>query len=141
MTRFILPLAILAALSGPAAAAETASLTVTVTGISAKGGTLMVSAIDQQSFAPGSKPLAARQLPATAGEMTVRFDAIPAGEIGVRVLQDLNGNGKMDYAMGVFPSEPYGFSNNPVIKMGPPSWDEIKLQLKPGTNAITVKMN
>jgi uncharacterized protein (DUF2141 family) len=47
----------------------------------------------------------------------------------------------MDFTMGVFPSEPYGFSNNPVIKMGPPSWDEIKLQLKPGANAITVKMN
>jgi uncharacterized protein (DUF2141 family) len=86
MTRFVLPLAIVAALSLPAAAADTASLTVTIAGIPAKGGTLMVSAIDQQSFAPGSKPLAARQLPATVGDMIVTLDGLPAGVIGVRVL-------------------------------------------------------
>jgi uncharacterized protein (DUF2141 family) len=138
MKAVLAPLAILAVLSLPA---QAASLTIKLVGISDRGGTILVSAFDEQGFPPGSKPLAATRFPATPGEMTVTLDNLPAGWVGVRVLQDLNGNGQMDFSMGVFPTEPYGFSNNPVIKMGPPAWDDLKFDLKPGANAISIKIH
>jgi len=137
----VLPVLTLGASFGPAAADDLASLTITVQGVSAKGGDLRVGLYDAQSFAVrGAKPVNGAVKPAVAGTMVVTLEGIVPGSYGVKVLEDQNANGKMDLRLGMFPTEPYGFSNDPVIKMGPPSWDEVKLVVKPGGNAITIHM-
>jgi uncharacterized protein (DUF2141 family) len=140
MKRMNVVCAALAAFSLCASAAAAATLTVEITGVSDKGGSLLISVIDQNSFPPGSKPVVARKLAATPGEITVTFENVPAGELGVRVLQDLNANGKMDFKFGFLPGEPYGFSNNPNLMSGPPSWEQVKFQMKPDGNPITIRM-
>jgi uncharacterized protein (DUF2141 family) len=140
MKRMNMVCAALAALSLSASAAAAASLTVVIAGVSDKGGSLLLSVIDEKNFPPGSKPIAARKLAATPGDVSVTFENVPEGELGVRVLQDLNGNGKMDFKFGFLPGEPYGFSNNPNLLSGPPSWEQVKFQVKPGANPITIRM-
>lgn len=42
----------------------------------------------------------------------------------VIVYHDLNANGKLDRNFLGIPSEPYGFSNNPSTRFGPPGFDK-----------------
>ncbi len=43
---------------------------------------------------------------------------------GVIVYHDLNANGKLDRNILGIPREPYGFSNNPSTRFGPPDFDK-----------------
>jgi uncharacterized protein (DUF2141 family) len=50
-------------------------------------------------------------------------------EYAFAVFQDLNENGKLDKNWVGIPIEPYGFSNDPVIRFGPPSFNDCLLKL------------
>jgi uncharacterized protein (DUF2141 family) len=135
-------LAILVAMSAPALAADTATLTVKVLNVSDKGGDLRVGVYDQATFVVrGSKPVANEVVSAKAGTMSFTFSLKP-GEYGVKVLQDLNRNGKLDMSMmGMMPAEPYGLSNDAKPTMSGPPWDDAKITLKPGATAITITLH
>lgn len=135
-------LAVLATMSAPALAADIATLTVKVMNVSDKGGDLRVGVYDQATFVVrGSKPVANEVVPAKAGTMSFTFSLKP-GEYGVKVLQDLNRNGKLDMSMmGMMPAEPYGLSNDAKPTMSGPPWDDAKIVLKPGTTAITITLH
>ena len=130
-----------AALTVSAGAADMATLTVTVEGVSAKGGDLRVGLFDAKTFpVRGSKAINGAVVTAKEGKMDVMLQGILPGEYGVKVLDDENANGVMDLRMGMFPAEPYGFSNDAKPHMGPPKWDDAKIVLKPGANAITIHL-
>lgn len=141
MNRLVTALLILSAAAAGAAAAETATLTVKIAGVTNKGGTLMVGVFDEAGFPKGNQSVAGRRVPATAGEMTVTLEQVPAGRFAVKVLQDFNSNGRMDFRFGLIPAEPFGFSNNPVIKMGPPSYQDVAIDIEPGSNHISIQLH
>ena len=58
----------------------------------------------------------------------------------MKVLQDLNNNGKMDKTLIGAPDEPFGISNNVEPGMSFPTFDEAAVTLAPGANAITITM-
>jgi uncharacterized protein (DUF2141 family) len=117
--------------------AGAATLTVKVDGVTAAGGNLMVALCDSATYSGSGKPLHGMKIPAKAGSMTVHFDAIAPGPYAVKVMQDVNGNGKMD--IGLFgPSEPYGFSNNVRAVMSAPSFDKAKFEIHDGDNQIAI---
>ena len=129
--------------SAPAFAAGTATLTVKVLNVTDKGGDLRVGVYDQATFVVrGSKPVSGQVVPAKAGTMSFTFANLKPGEYGVKVLQDLNRNGKMDMnIMGMVPAEPFGLSNDAKPSMSGPPWDDAKITLKPGTTAITITLH
>lgn len=51
-------------------------------------------------------------------------------EIAIRLFQDLDGDGELDKNVFGLPTEPFGFSNDPVIRFGPPSTQEILIDLR-----------
>ncbi len=55
------------------------------------------------------------------------------------VFQDLNANGKMDKNWLGIPKEPYGFSNNPKMSFGPPSFKDSLFKVFEGQK-ITVQI-
>jgi uncharacterized protein (DUF2141 family) len=135
--------AVIALYSGTAAfAADTASLTVKVTNVSAKGGDLRIGVYDQANFVVrGSKPVAGRILPATPGTMTVTLDGLKPGDYGVKIFQDENRNGKLDTSL-MMPTEPWGVSNDAKPSLaGPPAWDDAKFTVKAGVNSIAVALH
>jgi len=131
----------LIALPAAANAADLATLTVNVEGVSAKGGNLRVGLFDQAAFAVrGSKPVNGAVVPAKEGTMNVVLEGIVPGDYGVKILDDENANGKMDFTADLVPAEPYGFSNDAKPNMGPPAWDDAKITVKPGANTITIHL-
>lgn len=53
----------------------------------------------------------------------LRFEALDYGTYALSILHDENGNGKMDTGILGVPLEGFGFSNNPRIGFGAPSFD------------------
>jgi len=129
-------------LSQAALAADTATLTVKVVNVSDKGGDLRIGVYDQATFVVrGSKPVTGEVVPAKAGTMSFTFTLKP-GEYGVKVLQDLNRNGKLDMSMmGMMPAEPFGLSNDAKPTMSGPPWDDAKIALKPGATTVTIALH
>lgn len=132
---------LLGVLSTAALADDTASLTVTVEGVSAKGGNLRVGVYDESIFSVrGVKPKIGTIVPATAGKMVITLTGIVPGVYGVKTFQDENSNNKLDTNMIGFPSEPFGVSRDAKPNMGPPAFDDAKITLKAGANATTIHM-
>jgi uncharacterized protein (DUF2141 family) len=138
-----LVLAAAAALLCSAAAAaddKTASLTVTVTGLSDAGGDLKIGLYDEAGFASISAlPLVHKTVRARPVRMVVTIDAIPPGTYGVKMFQDVNRNGYFDFGRKL--TEPVGFSNDARASSGVPDFADAKIVLVPGANAITMSLH
>ena len=71
----------------------------------------------------------------------VLFENVPYGCYAVSVLHDENSNGKMDKTFIGIPKEGFGTSNNPKIRMGPPSFAESKFDLESKDLTLNINMN
>jgi uncharacterized protein (DUF2141 family) len=76
---------------------------------------------------------------AAKGTVEVIFENLPAGEYAISILHDANQNGKMDTNWIGIPKEGYGFSNDVIGTLGPPSFDKAKFTLSEKTVIITMK--
>jgi uncharacterized protein (DUF2141 family) len=87
----------------------------------------------------GEKSIAAELT--SEGKTFCTFKDIAGDEVAVSVLEDLNGNGKMDTSAVGLPKEPWGVSKNVAAhKFGPPKFSEAKIKL-PGDLKIEIKLN
>lgn len=62
----------------------------------------------------------------------VTFDSIPSGEYSFSCFHDEDGNGSLNTNAFGIPNEGYGFSNNPGITFGLPSFSTIKFTVTEG---------
>jgi uncharacterized protein (DUF2141 family) len=62
----------------------------------------------------------------------VTFTDIPDGIYAISCYHDEDDNGELNMFMGMFPSEPYGTSNNARGFFGPPKWEDARFELKGG---------
>lgn len=123
--------------AAPAMASDPASVALTFdTG--ATTGAVMVALYDEAAYA-GGQPIRAARIDIAAGERSVTFEGLPAGDYGVKAFHDLNGNGRMDTNPFGMPTEPYAFSNNAVGNMGPAGWDRAKFTVS-GAAAQTISI-
>ncbi|HWQ25270.1 MAG TPA: DUF2141 domain-containing protein [Chlorobaculum sp.] len=77
-----------------------------------------------------------------AGEhCLVKFEHVPYGTYAVSVLHDENSNGKMDKTFIGVPKEGFGTSNNPKVRMGPPSFSESSFELDTGNVTLNISLN
>ena len=113
------------------AVASAADLTVQVTGLEEASGTIYVALFDEAGWSTNSAVGTAR-IDVTAP--SAQFDGLAPGTYGVKLFQDLNGDGEL--ALGNFgiPSEPYGFSNDAPVRFGPPRFSDAGFEL-PETGA------
>jgi uncharacterized protein (DUF2141 family) len=77
---------------------------------------------------------------ADAAELRIAFKDLEPGDYAVTVHHDVNDNGKMDRNFIGMPSEPYGFSNNAMGSMGPPSFDQAKVKVPAEGRSIQIKL-
>lgn len=122
-----------------AGAARAADLTVRIDDVRAAQGKLMVAVYDSaEGFL--KRPAKAAHAVAAEGQVTVLIRDLPAGEYGIALFHDANGNGKMDRnAMGI-PSEDYAFSNNARGMMGPPSFEQVKFTVPADGATATISL-
>jgi uncharacterized protein (DUF2141 family) len=68
------------------------------------------------------------------------FTDLPVGVYAVSVFHDENMNQKLDKNFMGVPKEGYGASNNPKKKMGPPSFEETKFQLRGTEQSLEIEL-
>lgn len=127
-------------LGGMAAIAQNVSLT--VTGMRSKKGDLCVSVFkDNQSF-KDNKPstrLKFAKSAAQGGNMRINL-TLPPGTYGIAMLDDENGNGKMDNNMVGMPKEGFGFSNFYLSGLSRPSFDDFRFEVKSSPVTLNGKL-
>lgn len=74
-------------------------------------------------------------------EATVTFEDLPDGVYAISCYHDEDSNGQLNMRFGMFPSEPYGCSNNARGFFGPPKWEDAMFELKNGElRKLDIKM-
>lgn len=79
--------------------------------------------------------------PAKQGVTQLDVNNLAPGIYGVAVFQDLNGNEKLDRNLFGAPTEPFGFSNNPVIGFSAPEFAEFQFEFDGKPQEIRVTLN
>ena len=121
----------------PAATTATpadASLVVSFPALKAHTGVLQVAVYDSAQAWKGGKAVTSVTVPAAETAPTVRLD-LPAGTYAIRAFHDVDGDGRLGTNPFGLPVEPYGFSNDAKVKMGPPSFEAAAFTVAPGENA------
>jgi uncharacterized protein (DUF2141 family) len=124
----------IALLVGGPAAAET--LEVTVTGVRSGLGTLRADL-----YAVGRKHVAKQSEVAISGTLRLTFAGIPPGHYAVMLYHDENSNGRLDRGgpLGM-PTEGYAFSRDAPVRLGPPSFDSMRVNVPAGGASTAVRM-
>ncbi|MGI9318205.1 MAG: DUF2141 domain-containing protein [bacterium] len=118
------------------AVAET--LVVNVSGIKPGEGDLRIGLFNTEKSFPYGEWAVGVEVPGTEESMRIEVTEVPAGQYAVSVVQDLNGNGKLDKNFVGMPKEPYGFSGD--WKSGAASFDDAAIQIGPGETETSIKM-
>ena len=63
------------------------------------------------------------------------------GSYAVGAYHDRNANGKFDRTGIGLPAEDYGFSNNPKLLLGPPSFKSVRITVNKDGEAISIRLN
>lgn len=104
----------------------------------AKGNVRVGIFKDQKTFL--KEATVGKVVKASAGEVTVVFDNVPAGTYGVSVIHDENENGELDSGMFGIPKEGFGFANDAMGMFGPPSFEKASIIIEEGPKIISIGM-
>lgn len=74
----------------------------------------------------------ARRMTIPASAKALHFTGLPSGEYALALIHDENANNKLDTFMGI-PREGFGFSRNPAIGFGPPSFAAAQFTVTAGS--------
>jgi uncharacterized protein (DUF2141 family) len=122
-------------------AAPAGALDVGIFGLRSMKGLVQVCVTTQPaSFPDCHKDPNARRLTVPADQAAkLDFGDLPTGGYAVALIHDENGNGKLDTFMGI-PKEGFGFSRNPVIRFGAPSFSSAEFAVNSGETTQRIKM-
>ncbi|OCB72987.1 DUF2141 domain-containing protein [Flavobacterium crassostreae] len=71
---------------------------------------------------------------------SITITDLPKGEYAVSMYHDVNADYKLNKNVLGIPTEPFGFSNNVVLKHAPPTYNQCKFYLK-DTKHILIKLS
>jgi uncharacterized protein (DUF2141 family) len=115
------------------------NLIVTIQNLKNLNGDLLIGLYDNASNFP-RKVATGKVIKVTEKEMKVTFPDIKPGNYAVSVLHDENQNKDLDQGRLGIPKEGYGFSNNAMGVIGPPSFKKARFHVPDGDSSITIKM-
>lgn len=119
--------------------AQNVNLTVTISGLKSNTGLVQVGLFNSEGkFLKSAYKGISSEIKSNAA--TVTFRNIPNGEYAVSVYHDKNKNGKLDTNFMGIPSEDFACSNNAKGFMGPPKYQDAKIDLIKDSK-IEVKFN
>lgn len=127
--RLILCTAALAALIGAAPISEPQPLMMALEGLrSAKGHILVCVTRLPDHFPDCTDDPARRHFTVAATPGRVTLGVMAPGDYAIALIHDENGNGKLDTFAGI-PREGVGFSRNPAIRFGAPSFQSARFAI------------
>ena len=75
---------------------------------------------------------------ASGDSITVVFENIKPGKYAVSVIHDANKNKELDKNKLGIPKEGFGFSNNVIGLMGPPTFESAQIDLSPAQKDLDI---
>ena len=135
-------MAIAAGLAAVAAQAQQGNtINVVVSGIKDNTGTIRCGLFNSaDTFPKDGRELMGVEAPIANGQATCTFNNVPApGSYAVAYFKAAPGQTKMKTGMFGMPQDPYGFSRNATIGMGPPSFNSAAYAYNGG--AVTFPAN
>jgi uncharacterized protein (DUF2141 family) len=118
--------------------AQDCEVTVEVSGVAPKAGTVYLAAFNSESTYKKNEALFSRKVDADGAIVQIPL-TLPAGDYVVVVFQDLNMNQKMDANIIGMPKEPVGISNYDG-KGIPGGFGKLKLPVTSSTKTIPIKL-
>ena len=144
MKRLMLNLAIVSLIVAVAHAAErTGTITVAVKKLRNNNGKVGAALFSSAEGFPknAAKAFRAVSAPIKKKRAKIVFDNVPYGTYAIACVHDENENGKMDYNIVGLPKEGYGFSNDAMGMLGPPSFKAAKITLDSPSQSLSIKVN
>lgn len=104
------------------------------------GGTLRLALCPDKEAYDHEEGCAVLAVEASGHVVTASFSGVRPGPCAVKVFHDINGNGELDTSWLGWPKEPYGFSNDAPVNMGPPPFKLAMITLKEGQNSTRIAL-
>ena len=95
---------------------------------------------DKEQYYKDEGLFRAAEITPVKGRTEYMFAGIPYGRYAIKVYQDKDEDGKLDTGMFGMPKEPYGFSNNPKVSGGMPSYEKAVFDMAPGNEAVKIRL-
>lgn len=133
-----LSLAAVAALS-LAAPAMAGDVTITLTGVQARGGVLLAALQTQGQFMQPTGTYGDRVVDPTPGTVRVTFRNVAPGDYALTVLHDEDGDGQMKMN-GYMPAEGWAMINGDSLR-GPPTFEHVKFTVAATGTDLSVPMS
>jgi uncharacterized protein (DUF2141 family) len=137
LRRLLLPAALFVSLT---AQSDGADIEIQIQGLRNTDGVVRLCMTRDQAFFPNCaddrEAVKATVSASQAGSMRLR---VVPGIYALSVIHDANSNGRLDRTMGV-PRESFGFSRNPRIRMGAPTFEEVRFRVGAGGGRAIVQM-
>lgn len=87
---------------------------------------------DAQTFL--KQPIQGKIIKAAEGRCIAVFERVPTGTYAISVIHDSNLNEKLDTNFFGVPKEGFGFSNDVMGRLGPPSFEKAKVIVESSTS-------
>lgn len=114
---------------GAAPVSEPQPLSMSVQNLRSNKGKLLVCITRSAAYFPDcSHDPDKRHLSVAAGTAMIPLGEVMPGDYAIAIIHDENGNGKLDTFAGI-PREGVGFSRNPAIRFGAPSFRSAQFQV------------
>ncbi len=128
-------------LTAPAQAQSGTTLTVTVIlNEPDAGGVLHIAYCPDKHAYDTEEGCTVLDVEATGHIVAGTFQDLAPGSCAVKVFHDINRDGKLNTSWIGWPQEPYGFSNDAPVNMGPPSYKMAMITLKEGPNPARIAL-
>lgn len=106
-------------------------ITIKLTGLKSTKGKVLIALYNTSAGFPDDYNMAVEQVVTqTKSNFTYTIKNLKPGEYAIALFHDKNSNEKMDKNFLGIPKEGFGFSNNPRVLTGPPSFSKAKFNLK-----------
>lgn len=117
------------------------NLQVSISGASSDVGSIRILVFSKPSGFPDQVKQAVRSISLNpkSGKASFKLTDLPAGTYAIGVIHDLDNNGKLSTNAVGYPNEKFGFSNNPKVYFGPPSFEKAAFVL--GKTALSLEID
>jgi uncharacterized protein (DUF2141 family) len=131
------------ALSFPVQAKPNSQLTIEIDGLRNRQGQICLSLFTTSKGFPsnGTDAVQNQCVAITTMPPLVTFENLQPGSYAVAVVHDANSDGEVNRnALGI-PVEGFGFSQNPVIRTGPPKFNDAVILVLGSSTNIQIQLN
>lgn len=138
MTRILLLSALLAT---PLVAATPSGHLLRITGIEKPVGSMAIAVFTtKENFLKDAIHTDHVPIPDGATSIDIRLPGSVAGAVAISVFHDLDDDEELDTRIFGMPAEPYGFSKDPTIRFGPPSFRDCRIDLSTQEGPIVIPL-